>query len=76
MGLENVAVLFVDKANETRKGAKYYSGKSEGSEEFDLMAFVRQSKTGKKYLSIVRKVVDPKGEASGNDQGEVDFGDL
>lgn len=51
--MKQIGVIFLSKKLTTKKGHAYYSGKTEGAEGFNLMAFVRESKTGSKYLSLV-----------------------
>lgn len=58
MAFKKLGVIFTNKALETKNGQKYYSGKLEGTDEFNIMAFVNTSKNGTKYLSLVEVTQD------------------
>lgn len=59
--MQQIGVIFFSKRLKTKKGNEYYSGRLEGSQGFNLMAFVKTSKGGKKYLSLV-EVEDRQGD--------------
>lgn len=80
MAFQNFGVIFVNKKQTSKKGAEYFSGKTEGSEEFDLMAFIKESKSGVKYLSVVKVTKDddyqPKAASTEGTNGGVNPSDL
>lgn len=51
--MKNIGVIFTSKKLTSKNGKEYFSGKLEGSEGFNLMAFVGESAKGVKYLSLV-----------------------
>lgn len=51
--MRNVGVIFLSKKLTSKGGNEYYSGKLEGSEEFNLMGFLKESQSGTKYMSLV-----------------------
>lgn len=68
MAYKKLGVIFLTKLQKTEDGKEYYSGKSEGQNEFDVKAFVNTSKTGTKYLSVIK--FDQSEDRSGNAQNE------
>lgn len=54
--LVDVGVLFTSKKLTTKSGKDYFSGRTDDAPEgtFNLMGFLRVSKSGTKYISIVR----------------------
>lgn len=64
--MQQIGVIFFSKRLKTKKGNEYYSGRLEGSQGFNLMAFVKTAKSGTKYLSLVevedRQAEDKQGE--------------
>lgn len=59
---EKIGVIFLGTPRMTPKGNKYYVGKTEGSEEFDLTAWVNVSRSGNEYLTIKKKEIVKKEE--------------
>lgn len=62
--MKTIGAVFLTKKLTTKAGHEYYSGKTEGSEEFNMMAFVKESKAGNKYLSLVRTDLDDEGQGA------------
>ena len=60
--MKTIGVIFLSKELTSKSGNKYFSGKMEGSEEFNLMGFIKESKSGTKYMSLVRTDLDESGE--------------
>jgi hypothetical protein len=59
MAFKNIAVIFIGKKLTSKNGKTYFSGKTEGSEDFDIMAFLNESKDGRtKYLSVTQVTKD------------------
>lgn len=65
--MQQIGVIFFSKRLKTKKGNEYYSGRLEGSQGFNLMAFVKTAKSGTKYLSLV----EVKDRQAGDRQEEV-----
>lgn len=51
MAEQVLGVLFLNK-RVTPSGKEYYSGKTEGQDEFNLIAWINTSKAGKQYLTL------------------------
>lgn len=66
--MQQIGVIFFSKRLKTKKGNEYYSGRLEGSQGFNLMAFVKTAKSGTKYLSLV----EVEDRQMGNKQEEIE----
>lgn len=63
---KTIGVIFLGSKRTTPKGNEYYTGKLDGSEEFDLIAWVNTSKSGKQYLLIKQREIQKKEEEETN----------